>query len=168
MRPVLLAVVAVVLALAAGACGEKDESAATAPTPQAPAEKGSGGGYEGGGGEERKRQAGDPEADVEADVEAAVVAVVGGGDPDAACSELATARYVKRAYGDEQGCRAAVSTQGSFDVAVSAVAIDGAAASARAVPASGPNKGETIKVELVEETGVWKVDSARSNAPAGP
>jgi hypothetical protein len=158
--PSLIAALALALAVTLGGCGEKDEPEPAPPTTVAGSETTTtttpGGG--GGGGK----------VSPEEQIETNVAAVVGGNDPKATCAELATARYVKQAYGDEQGCRAAVSGRTAFDVAVSGVEIRGATASARAEPAGGPNKGETLRVELVEEGKTWRVDSAISNAPAGP
>ncbi len=159
MNRALTALAAITLAIGVAACGEKDEPEPVAPTTA------SGTGDEttttttatGGGGGNQS-----PEKEIEAAVEDAL----GGGDPTA-CTELVTARYVRTAYGDEQGCRAAVSKQGRFEVEVDAVRIQGSTATAKATPEGGPNKGETIRVELVDEGG-WKVDSAVSNAPAGP
>jgi hypothetical protein len=61
-----------------------------------------------------------------------------------------------------------VSKQGTIRVAITDVRAKGVRASAKAKPGAGPNKGETIEVTLVEEGGTWKVDTAVSNAPAGP
>jgi hypothetical protein len=163
MRPRLLIAAALVAALVAAGCGEKGESEATAPSTVAGSEptnttttaKPTGGD----GGQKLS-----PEQQIEVNV----ADVIGGGDPNATCADLVTARYVNQAYGDEQGCRAAVSGQSKFGVAVSAVEIRGAGATARAKPAGGPNKGETLKIELVQEGKTWKVNSAISNAPAGP
>lgn len=150
-----------VVAVALAACGEKDEPEPVAPT-----------GADGQSAQtttttEKPNGGGDKKLSPEQEVETTVIAVLGGGDPSA-CSDLATARYVKVAYGDDKGCRAAIAKQGTFDVAVSATEIRGRTASAKAKPAAGPNRGETIRVELVDEGGTWRVDSARSNAPAGP
>jgi hypothetical protein len=160
-RSMVVAVLALALAVGLAACGEKEEQEPAPPTAAA-----SGGNTTstttpptgGGGGK----------VSPGAQIEANVATVVGGGDPQAACAELVTARYVRQAYGDEQGCRAAVSSQKAFDVAVTGVEIQGATAAARARPAAGPNKAETLKVELVQDGKTWKVDSAISNAPAGP
>jgi hypothetical protein len=154
------------LAVGIAACGEKDEPEPTTAertfgsqtqpaTTEEPGE-GHGGGH-GGGRLTPKQQ-----------IEDAVATVVGGADPKAACGELVTPRYVRQAYGDEQGCRAAVGGQKRFDVAVSEVEIEGRFATARAVPKGGPNKGETLKVELVLEGKSYRVDAVSSNAPAGP
>jgi hypothetical protein len=155
------------LAVGSAACGEKDEPEPTTAegtfdsqthtaTTQEPGE-GQGGDDHGGGRLTPKQQ-----------IEDAVETVVGGADPKAACGELVTPRYVRQAYGDEQGCRAAVGGQKPFDVAVSEVEIEGNSATARAVPEGGPNKGETLKVELVLEGKSYRVDAVVSNAPAGP
>jgi hypothetical protein len=165
MRPGLTAAIALVLALGVAACGEKEE-----PEPGPPV----GGTTVGGEGGQGADEGGEPsgggagERSPEQEVERAVEVVLGGGDPEAACSDLVTDRYVRTAYGDEQGCRAAVEKQGKFAVAVTAVDIRAAVASAKAKPARGPNKGETITVKLEDERGTWRVDSAVSNAPAGP
>jgi len=166
LLPISLAV-----ALAAGivACGEKDEAdpapptVATGATGPGGAREPDGAGEPGGAG-----KGSDGGVTPQEQVERVVEAVVGGGEPDAVCQGLVTDRYVKRAYGDEAGCRAAVATQAAFEVDVGAVEIADARASARAKPRGGPNKGETIRVKLVEAGGTWRVDSALSNAPAGP
>jgi hypothetical protein len=164
MRKALVIATALLMAAGLGACGEKDEPEPVAPTgggeqgAQITTTKTTGTG--GGGGGRR--------VSPEAEVQASVIAVLGGNDEVAACSDLVTARYVKRAYGDEQGCRAAVSKRQKIGIAVSAIQIQGKKAMAKAVPAGGPNKGERIKVELLYEGRTWKVDSALSNAPAGP
>jgi hypothetical protein len=164
MRKAVALAASLALAAALAACGEKEE-----PEPVAPDGGGTQvektttateptGGNGGGGGQTLSP---------EAEVEAAIRGVLGGNDAAYACVEAATARYVKAAYGDEAGCRAAVAKQKQFRVTVSAIDIKGDTATARAKPAGGPNKGETIEVELVDDGG-WKVDSAVSNAPPGP
>jgi hypothetical protein len=164
MRRALALASGLLIAAGLAACGEKDE-----PEPSAPTAGDDEGGAltttttttgTGGGG-----QGGSPEAEVEA----SVIAVLGSIDVAAACSELVTTRYVRTAYGDERGCRAAVAQRQKVAIAVgNSIKIQGNTATAKAVPDGGPNKGETIKVELVKEGGTWKVDSAVSNAPAGP
>jgi hypothetical protein len=160
MLKAIAALAALIVAFGLVACGEKEEPEPVPPETEAadtdPA--GDGGAEPGGGGGGAKSP--------EDEVEAAVQDVLGGGDP-AACTELVTARYVRTAYGDEQGCRAAVSNQGRFDVEVDSIRVQGSTATAEAVPDAGPNKGETIAVELVDQGG-WKVDSAVSDAPPGP
>ena len=162
IRPIALATALAALLFAG--CGEKSEPEVVAQEDGAAVtttkeQDGGGGGQDGGGGNK---------ATPEEEVEDAVIAVIGGGEVSSTCSGLVTERYVKSSYGDEQGCRAAVAKLGSFSVDVSQVKIKGSTATAKAKPAAGPNKNETITVELVEEQGTWKVDSAKSNAPAGP
>ena len=149
------------LAIGLAACGEKEEPEPSAPTVTAePVENG------GGGGGDAKAE--EPNQDSEADLVRTVRRVIGGGEPAAVCGSLVTSRYLRQAYGNEQGCRAALGAQNLFGVEVTQVEIDGARATADAEPKGGPNKGETIKVELIEEGATWKVDSALSNAPPGP
>lgn len=162
-------IAATVLALSLAACGEKDEPEPSAPSAGGGTGTGTGTGNEGGGGGDGSGGGGGGQKlSPEQLVETTVVTVIGGGDPNASCGELVTPRYVKSAYGDEQGCRAATSKQSPVDVTVSAIKISGSGARASAKPQDGPNKGETIAVTLVNEGKTWKVDSARSNAPPGP
>lgn len=160
VRGLLSFLCAVALAAGAAACGEKDESAATAP-----ASSGAGSGSQSNGSGSGGQSAQDGP---EAQVTNAVVAVIGGDDPQQACEEFATAVYVKHSYGDASGCRAAVSKRGQVDVEVDVGNVGGNQTTARAKPQGGPNKGETLKVDLVLEGGVWKVDLVSSNAPVGP
>ena len=105
-RPLtLLCVVAVAAGLAA--CGEKDESAATAPI------GGTGSGSQGSGndGTGTQTQGDDPESQINN----AVIEVVGGNDAKLVCEELATSVYVKHSYGDVSGCRAAVAKRDGAD-----------------------------------------------------
>lgn len=163
------------------ACGEKDEAEPTTPVVET---VGGGGGSQdpgGGGGKQDDQGGGKEKLSPEQQIEANIIAVVGGGDPDATCRDLVTARYVKRAYGDEQGCRAAVNDQPVFEVVVSGIEIEHylpepdspttasiPIAAAEAKPKAGPNRGETLEVRLIEDGRTWKVDYLRSNAPAGP
>lgn len=161
MRRLPILIAALALAVSIAACGEKDESVATeaqVTETTAGGGGGSGGGAGGGGG-------GQSDEDQIAD---AVVAVIGGNDPDEVCEELATVVYVKHSYGDVQGCRAAVEKRATVGVDVKVGKVDGNTAEATATPQGGPNRGEELKVDLVNEDGVWKVDVVRSNAPVGP
>jgi hypothetical protein len=159
---------ALVLAFALAACGEKDEPEVS-DTPVAQKKTTTTTDTPKGGGDEQGGGKGGGATDPEDEVKRAVIAVVGGGDPTAACRTLVTQRYLKRTYGSEKSCISALKAQGgAFGVKVSNVQIAGKSAEARAVPQRGPNKGERISVKLVSEGGAWKVDSQRSNAPAGP
>ncbi|MGI9021058.1 MAG: hypothetical protein ACR2G3_10150 [Solirubrobacterales bacterium] len=167
MRGLATAITAVVLGLLFAACGEKSEPDLVTPAGDTQASTTTTA-RDGGSGDGRQTDQDDAKLGPQGEVETSIIAVLGGGDPNSACVELVTARYVRAAYGDERGCKAAVAKQGSFDVAVSRVRLEKATATATAEPAAGPNRGEAIEVELVDEGGAWKVDKALSNAPPGP
>lgn len=110
--------------------------------------------------------AGLPPAD---QVDFAVKGVLASGVPQLACEQAATANYVDTTFGSRAGCeRSTVPGSAATYVIVSAIKISGDRATASAKPHGGPSNGETIKVKLVREDGIWKVDSLRSNAPVGP
>ncbi len=160
MRKLTLVLPLLAVAACVAACGEKEEPPTTTPVTIQPTTNGGGGGGGQGGGQ--------ADLSPSQQVTRAVKDVIGSGDVGPACVQLVTAKYVKAAYGSEQGCKAAVSQQGSFDVAVDQVKVQGDAATAKAKPAGGPNKGETLTAKLVLQGKTWRVDSLRSNAPAGP
>ena len=168
MRALLAIALSAALAGGVAACGEKDEPEPVPPTASGTTGQTGPGEADGAGKDEPGDGKGESRPTPKQQVTGAVRTVIGGGAPSAVCEKLVTQRYVQQAYGDAQGCRAAVAAQGVVAVEVSAVEITGTSATARAVPRGGPNKGETIKVKLVEEGNSWKVDSALSNAPAGP
>ena len=115
------------LALMPAACGEKEEDTspvAAEPTETTDAEVGEP--NEPDGDRVDDDEPGETESP-EDQVELAVETVIGGADPAAACSDLVTAGYIKTAYGDEQGCRAAVAQQKPFEVDVERIEIAGAA-----------------------------------------
>jgi hypothetical protein len=105
----------------------------------------------------------------EAQVDLSIKGVLASAAPDLACRRYATARYVKETFGDRGGCvQSTVPASAADSVKVTKIEISGDAASAKAVPSGGPSDGETIKVELVRQGGIWKVKSLHSNAPVGP
>lgn len=159
-------VVLVALALSLAACGEKDEPA---PGPQLGGGQASGSSGAGASGHGTGQGGGDASGPTATRrIARAAETVIGGNDANATCEELATIVYVKHSYGDVKGCRSAVAKQKPFAVDVSGIEIDGNTATAKARPRGGPNKGETLKVELVLEGGTWKVDVVRSTAKVGP
>ena len=162
MRIVLTALVGLAVALGIAACGEKEEPEPAPPVTEATGS--GGGGAEAGGQPGGQTESGNKEPPIKQTVEV----VLNGSAPSVCSGPAVTSRYIKTAYGDVQGCEAAIKGLPVFDVAVSDIQVSGDTATAKAVPDGGPNKGETIKVELVNEGGRWKVDSALSNAPAGP
>lgn len=167
MRRASLIVLPCLLAVGLAACGEKDETAATEAVEPPPAtttttaEPGETAPSRTEPEEERRVS---PKEQVARIVET----VIGGGDPAASCADLVTPRYVRSAYGDEQGCRHAVSQQSRFQVKVQGVEIEQEGVGANAFPQGGPNKGERLEVRLKRDGRSYRVDSAVSNAPAGP
>jgi hypothetical protein len=154
----------VALAVALAACGEKDEPGPVPPIGTGQANN-DGGAADSGTGQGGGQSAGLTPKD---QIDRAVEAVIGGNDPQKTCEELATIVYVKHSYGDMKGCRSAVTQQKAFAVDVTGTEVKGSTATAKAKPRGGPNKGETLKVDLVLEGGAWKVDVVRSTAKVGP
>ena len=162
MRAILIiAMLATALALAA--CGEKDEPAAV---PAASAGQSGGSGDDTGG----PAQSGGSSSGTsdEQQIATAAETVIGGNDPEKTCERYATIVYVKHAYGDVKGCRSAVAEQKAFAVDVGGIDLNGKTATAKAKPKGGPNQGETLKVDLIRQEGVWRVDLVRSDVKVGP
>src|SRR5215211_4619214 len=150
-------------ALALAACGEKDEPAAV---PAASAGQSGGSGDDTGG----PAQSGGSSSgtSVEQQIATAAETVIGGNDSEKTCERYATIVYVKHAYGDVKGCRSAVAEQKAFAVDVGGIDLNGRTATAKAKPKGGPNQGETLKVDLIRQEGVWRVDLVRSDVKVGP
>jgi hypothetical protein len=151
------------VALCVAACGEKDE-----PSAVPPAGTSQPGGTAGDGSDSAQSDGGAAGASDEQQIATAAKAVVGGNDPEKTCEVYATIVYVKHAYGDLKGCRSAVADQRSFAVDVGTIDVTGRTATAKAKPHGGPNQGETLKVDLIQQEGVWRVDLVRSNVKVGP
>jgi hypothetical protein len=97
-------------------------------------------------------------------------AVLTGTDPRQVCGELVTERYLRDAYGGQQGCEAAqadVKPAGNVKLNRIVVLPD-SVAQASAAPKGGIYDGERLRAELVLNDGFWKLDSLRSNVPVGP
>src|SRR5262245_23684048 len=164
---------AVTLALTVSAvgCGDGGQdgttAAATGTQPGATStttREASGGG--GNGGEsEATAAAGEDER---ATIERTVHTVVRRDDPNEVCGARVTEQYVADAYGDERGCIASARAAGVVDVRVRSIEAEASNATAIATPSDGPAAGERLKVSLVHEGEVWKVDAIKSNAPVGP
>jgi hypothetical protein len=91
-------------------------------------------------------------------------------EPATACSdEVVTAHYLRVAYGGREGCEQAVSPQSvSSSLGPYEQQINADRATVKLHPSDGTYAGEVITVSLVKESGDWKVDSLKSNAPVGP
>ena len=170
-KAVVVALVALALAVAPLACGSDEESTggpsggSTEAQPKAA--------------EQAKRGTPRPNAESprsveralppEAQVDLAIKGVLASAAPDLACRRYATQGYVEKTFGSRGGCvQSTVPESAADSVKVSKIEVSGEEASATAVPSGGPSDGETIKVELVRQGGIWKVASLRSNAPVGP
>ena len=105
----------------------------------------------------------------QAQIDLAIKGVLASGVPGLACSRYATKRHVERTFGSRTGCvQSTVPGSAASSVEVRKVDIDGAEATATALPTGGPSGGERIEVALIRSGGLWKVDSLRSNVPVGP
>jgi hypothetical protein len=91
-------------------------------------------------------------------------------NPATACStELVTARYLRVAYGDRQGCVQAVSPESApQSLGPYEQRVNGDRARVKLHPSDGTYDGDKITVTLVQQDGAWKVDALKSNAPVGP
>jgi hypothetical protein len=150
-------------ALLLAACGEKDEPAAV---PAASAGQSGGSADDGDTGSAHSGSGLAGGSDEQ--IVTAAKAVIGGNDPAKTCEKYATIVYVKHAYGDVKGCRSAVAQQKPFAVDVGEVDVKGKTAIAKAKPKGGPNRGETLKVDMIRQEGTWRVDLVRSNVKVGP
>jgi hypothetical protein len=96
-------------------------------------------------------------------------AVLKGRPTTIVCGDLVTARFLKKAYGGAQGCKAALGSGGvANSVRVEKVQPEGRFALVMAVPKGGPSNGERLAVSLVRDAGVWQVEAIHSNAKVGP
>ena len=102
-------------------------------------------------------------------VDLAIKSVLASGVPDLACRQYSTEHYVKTTFGGRAGCvKSTLPASAAQSIAERKIEIKGEEASATIVPTGGPSDGETIKVTLVHQGAVWKVDTLNSNAPVGP
>ncbi len=113
--------------------------------------------------------ASDPKADQDR-IETTLELILVGNDPALVCGDLVTGRYLRRSFGDADGCRAAqpeIKTAQQVRVD-KVVVLPDSIAQAVVRPSGGIYDGETLRAELVLDAGTWKVDSLRSNVPVGP
>jgi hypothetical protein len=86
-----------------------------------------------------------------------------------ACGNYVTDHFVEVAYGSEQACEQATKSGGTASsIDVRSLDTNGDTATATVIPKGGPSSGDKVTVELVNEGGIWKVDSLKSNVPVGP
>jgi hypothetical protein len=86
-----------------------------------------------------------------------------------ACGNYVTDHFVEVAYGTEQACEQATKAGGTASsIDVRSLETNGDTATATVIPKGGPSSGDKLTVELVNEGGIWKIDSLKSDAPVGP
>jgi hypothetical protein len=168
-RAAALIALLAVFVLALGACGGDEEPE----TETAPAVIDDDGGTTVAGEDGRTSPADEPAEDPVTDetaVEATLERVLTSTDPGEVCMEFVTERYVRRAFGDEAGCRQAQSQQAAADrVQVSEVVVTPESTAQAVVRArGGVYDGQRLRAELVLDAGLWRLDGLRSNVPVGP
>lgn len=173
----LAAAVMVVPGLAA--CGDDGPAQTTAPAETGASESGEIA-DPGGAGEESEAHGEAPERDPDepsanpaedqAEITATLESLLAGSDPALTCGELVTDRFLRRSYGDQAGCEAALKAAKPAKAAgVTHVSVqDDSVAQALARPDGGIYDGQKLRAELVLADGTWKLDSLRSNVPVGP
>jgi hypothetical protein len=169
IRLALLSALVAIAALVA-ACGDDEETTTQAPAETTTETESVPAPVETAEDEDRAEVEGDgveaaaPAPDPESTLEAYFVS----GDPDLVCGELATARLVRTAYGDEEGCRQAqVPAAVPKSIEVDSLEVSATEAVAVVIPAGGPNDGIETTVTLVDDGG-WRVDTLEADVPAGP
>ena len=161
-RITAIVLVAALLALLAAGCGEKDEPPTTGPvvtetttgsttSPTTTNDTTNG------------QQATDEEL-----IRATVADFLMKADAPGACTKLVTPQFVKRSYGDVNGCEAARKPSAMAKaVAIEPVDVDmGTMVTAK--PKGGVFDGESLKVTLINLDGQWTIDKISSNAKVGP
>jgi len=126
---------------------------------------------EGGGGVEAVNgEPSDEAPDHDAEITKTLESVLVGSDPQTACGERVTDRFLRRSYGDDAGCEAALmDAEPANDAGVAQIVVHpDSVAQALARPTGGIYGGQKLRAELVFDEGIWKLDSLRSNVPVGP
>ena len=104
-----------------------------------------------------------------AQIAMAVRGVLVSGDPEVACRQYATVRFLAESFGGLAGCRQATNPRSAADsVRLRGLVVNGNRARVVAIPRGGSSSGQRIRVTLVVRGGNWRVDSLRSNVPVGP
>lgn len=167
-RSILAAVLAAAALLLAG-CGEKDEPETAGPVvPQSAT--GTDAGSTTAEEATTTEQDGDQgQASAETLIRASIVEFLAGSDPALVCGEILTESFLRKAYGDRQGClegRRPGSLAASQQIGDVRVMDSTASAVARAE--GGVYDGQRLAVELVAADESWQIDSIDANVPVGP
>lgn len=161
----VLVLLALLSALALGACGGDDESGSDPEPPVGNAVEDSGeAGAEGG----QTNSVGPSGPSDEKLIESVIDSLLTSLRPAKVCG-AATDGFLRRGYGDRAGCAAAVDPASQAKaVTVRRLEITGDTATAVAGPDGGVYDGERLDVVLVREGDAWKVDRLEADIPVGP
>ncbi len=93
--------------------------------------------------------------------------------PNAArvCDDGITPKLLKSAYGDRKGClKARKPAALAKDVQITSAKLGAGGTATVVANAKGGvyGRGERVTMNVVEEAGVWRVDTVKSNAEVGP
>lgn len=164
-RPTLVALVTVLLALGASGCGEKEEPPTTGPvvaqtTGQTTTPGGNGG--NGGGGGQQATASGQAIATVK-------LFLAQPNDPSV-CDELITPAFLKKSYGNRQGCVAARKPAALADriTILGHEPGPGGSVVVTVKPNGGVFDGQTLKATVVKSGNAWKIDEIIGDAKVGP
>jgi hypothetical protein len=175
MRSLALPFVTAALALTLAACGDGNEGT---PSVETAIHAGENASHDQAGSSEKRHKARLEEICNESlravisPCEAVNLVLTKAGSPQAACKLFVTKRFVAQSYGSTRNCLASRVRGGVAQRAyVKLKNRSGRSARAVALPSGGPNDGEHVSVELVEDKGdgtVWRVDGLTADVPVGP
>lgn len=102
-------------------------------------------------------------------IEEAIGLFLSGEDPEIACSDAVTERFVRHSFGDHAGC---VLSRDPRSLAkssrISALEIDDGTASAEATPKGGVYDRLPVDLVLVRDGANWRIDEISADVPVGP
>lgn len=169
---------AALAALLVVGCGEKEEPPTTGPvvaqtttgpttTPGGNGGAQGGGGNQGGGGQ--GGGGGGQATPAEQSVATVKLFLTKPNDPSV-CDELITTGFLKRSYGDRQGCIAARKPNALADriAIVGRKPGPGGSIIVTVKPTGGVFAGQTLQVTVVEVGNAWRIDRISGNAKVGP
>jgi hypothetical protein len=84
------------------------------------------------------------------------------------CDELITPAFLKRSYGNKQGCVAARKPSALANSVTIKPLEGGTGTMVSAKPKGGVFAGQTLKVTVINIDGKWMIDKISSNAKVGP
>lgn len=168
---------AALAALLVVGCGEKEEPPTTGPvvaqtttgpttTPGGNGGAQGGGGNQGGGGQ---GGGGGQATPAEQSVATVKLFLTKPNDPSV-CDELITTGFLKRSYGNRQGCIAARKPNALADriAIVGRKPGPGGSIIVTVKPTGGVFAGQTLRVTVVEVGNAWRIDRISGNAKVGP